>query len=167
MRSFLRFTTSLAIASLCGTALAAEQTHLLERARTGLETGVYQFDVLTGKNGSRRIDIRCVDECRADAASYHEDTNFQPVYAMVPKDGSPRFLSLWTSGSALRIMVHEVGGGSPKKLLEAGSRIPPAVSLDAKGDEVFTLCDEDHGCTEYHWSGDRYTTRRIGDWKAP
>lgn len=167
MRSCLRFTTSLAIALLGGTAFAAGQSHLIERARTGLETGVYQFDVLTGKNGSRRIDIRCVDECGADTALYNEDTNFQPVYAMVPKDGSPRFLSLWTSGSALRVMVHGVGGGSPKKLLEAGSRIPPALSLDAKGDEVFTLCDEDHGCTEYHWSGDRYAIRRIGDWKAP
>jgi len=76
------------------------------RGRTSNDAGaVYQFDAsVPGAKGSD-LTIRCVEACKRSAPPYREHVGASPTYVMLPKDGSTRFISVWTTGSAYRVMV--------------------------------------------------------------
>lgn len=157
-----------ALTALPASSAFAGQEGPAVRGRTSNGTdATFQFDASApGAKGSD-ITIRCIDGCKPGAPIYHEHVEVSPTYVMVPKDGSTRFISLWTTGSAYLVMVHDVAGTKVTKVLEHGSRIPPSsMGLDDQGNEFFTLCDEDHGCSEYHWKAGRYevTPRKGYHW---
>lgn len=128
------------------------------RGRTSNDAdAVYQFDASVPGAGGSDLSIRCVEACKRSARPYREHVGASPTYVMLPKDGSTRFISVWTTGSAYRVMVYDVAGPNVVKVLEHGSRNPPSsTGIDEQGNEFFTLCDEEHGCSEYHWRGGRY-----------
>jgi hypothetical protein len=138
------------------------------RGRTSNDAGaVFQFDASAPVARGSDITIRCIEACKHGLPAYREHVDVSPTYVMVPKDGSTRFISVWTTGSAYLVMVHEVGGPKVTKVLEHGSRIPPSsTGIDDQGNEFFTLCDEDHGCSEYHWRAGLYeaTARQDYHW---
>lgn len=131
------------------------------------DTSEYEFSAVRLKGDGADIFIRCVNECPQHSRDYKENSGYSPGWVFLPKDGSTRFISVWTSGSAYAVMVHDIGGPKVVKVLEAGSRIPPAVALDEQGNEYFQLCSEDAGCNEYHWRNGKYAIKFIRKWTNP
>jgi len=67
------------------------------RGRTSNDTdATFQFDASSPSAKGSDITIRCIDGCKGGAPVYHEHVDVSPTYFMVPKDGSTRFISLWT-----------------------------------------------------------------------
>ena len=162
MQSLMQFIRSFAIIAAVfpiSQVYANSPDDLVVRNRVSLDQGTFEFDVKDAGQAGANIDIRCISECSAHVPPYSENTGFAPVYVMLPKDDSPRFVSLWTSGSAYRVMVHQIGARKTEKLLEEGTRSPPVVSLDEQGNERITLCDKDKGCRIFQWTGERYIVK--------
>jgi hypothetical protein len=141
------------LATVFATNALADQAGPAIRGRTSNEAGaVFQFDASAADANGSDITIRCIEKCRKNAPVYREHVDAAPTSVTLPKDGSTRFISVWTTGSAYRVMVHDIAGPKVEKVMEHGSRIPPsAMGIDDKGEEFFVLCDEDHGCNEFHW----------------
>lgn len=168
MKSFLRFILSVALAAGPGVVDAeSSSAGILMLARTSNDISDFEFSAIRAKSGGADVIIRCIGECAKPTERYRENTGLSPGWVLLPKDGSTRFISVWTSGSAYAVMVHDIGGSKVVKVLEVGSRIPPSVALDAKGNEFFQLCTEDSGCSEYHWDGTKYIVKYIGKWANP
>ena len=81
---------------------------------------------------------------------------------MQPKDGSDRTLTVWTAGSAYRIVVYRLDGAAIHKVLDRGSRTPPAISFDGEGREQLKLCTTQ--CAVFLWSDDKgaYIEKQAG-----
>ena len=158
-RQSIRYLALTAAVLQTSLAYATSPDDLMVRNRASLDQGTFEFDVKDAGRSGANIEIRCIAECGAHVPTYSENTGFAPVYVMRPKDDSPRFVSLWTSGSAYRVMVHQVGAHKTEKLLEEGTRDPPVVSLDKQGNERMTLCDEGKGCRVLQWTGGRYVVK--------
>jgi hypothetical protein len=58
------------------------------------------------------------------------------------------------TGSAYRIVVYRLDEAGVHKVLDRGSRTPPAMSFDDRGREALRLCTP--SCTVLRWSDDRH-----------
>jgi len=164
----LPFILSACAALFGSTAIAAGSgSSVVVLARASNDVSEYEFSATRAQDGGADIVIRCVDACAKASPRYRENTGYAPGWVLLPKDGSTRFISVWTSGSAYAVMVYDVGGPKILKVLEAGSRTPPAVELDEQGNEFFQLCTEEDGCSEYHWRDGKYAVRFVRRWVNP
>lgn len=113
----------------------------------------YQVDVVRDKQpGVAHLQIACRHGCSA-VPSYREDFVDRPLYLMQPKDGVDRVVSVWTTGSAYRIVAYRLGEAGVRKVLDRGSRTPPAISFD-EGREMLKLCASE--CVVWHWSDNKH-----------
>ena len=114
----------------------------------------YRFDVLRdGDQAVRHLEVTCKPGC-AGWSAYREDFIDRPLYLMQPKDGADRVVSVWLTGSAYRIVVYRLDEAGVHKVLDRGSRTPPAMSFDDRGREALRLCTP--SCTVLRWSDDRH-----------
>lgn len=114
----------------------------------------YQIDVLRDRDrAAAHLMVACKRGC-ADGSVYREDFIDAPLYLMQPKDGADRLVSVWVTGSAYRIVVYRLGEAGVEKVLDRGSRMPPAVSFDETGREALRLCPS--ACSVWHWSDDKH-----------
>lgn len=114
----------------------------------------YHVDVARDKQpGRAHLQIACRPGC-SGAPSYHEDFADEPLYLMRPKDGADRVISVWVTGSAYRIVVYRLGEAGVQKVLDRGSRTPPAILFDEGWRETLKLCVSK--CTALHWSDDKH-----------
>ncbi len=108
-----------------------------------------------------RFQVDCKSGCTA-FSRYREDFIDTPLYLMQPRDGSDRTLTVWTTGSAYRIVVYRLDGAAIHKVLDRVSRTPPATSFDGKGREQLKLCTT--RCAVLLWSDDKgvYVEKQAG-----
>ncbi len=152
----------LALTALLPMMVYAKETDIEFRSTVFVGPYVYQLDILGDKReGSVRFRVDCKSGCTA-FSPYREDFIDTPLYLMQPKDGSDRTLTVWTSGSAYRIVVYRLDGAAIHKVLDRGSRTPPAISLDGKGSEQLKLCTNQ--CAVFLWSDDKgaYIEKQAG-----
>ena len=140
----------------------AQEADIEFRSTVFVGSYVYRLDILDGnREGPVRFQIDCKSGCTA-FSRYREDFIDTPLYLMQPKDGSDRTLTVWTTGSAYRIVVYRLGGAAIHKVLDRGSRTPPAISFDGKGREQLKLCTAQ--CAVFLWSDDKgaYIEKQAG-----
>lgn len=126
------------------------------RSTVDTDHGTYLIDVVreTASPG-RSLKISCESEC-TESVAYQEATIDNPVYLMVPRDGLDRVVTLWTTGSAYRVKVYSLDGISIKKVLEAGSKFPPDISVDDQGRERISVRIGNGKRTTYGWRNGAY-----------
>lgn len=130
------------------------------RSTVFTESALFRIDIAgPDKSHIRRLTIRCMDGCE-HLADYTEETINNPVYVMPPRDGVDRIVSLWTTGSAYRIVIYRLLSSGVTKLVSVGSSSAPEITFDSAGNEKVSWCVS-KDCYSIQWDGQSYQRKKI------
>lgn len=138
-----------------GAAVACQgKTLLLLDSNIGGTEYIFSVRRVSQENGTSKqvFEIRCV-AC-AKHMLLHEDTLDYPISIYRVSDESPLFFTLWTTGSAYRIRVFDVGSNGARSVLDVGATVPPQVFRDQSDRLVVSTGNRFHiSHSSYRWNG--------------
>ncbi|WP_298170494.1 hypothetical protein [Novosphingobium sp.] len=140
MRLFLFVVSLLPIDATAASVVAA--------LRVEADASAFTVQVTEGLTGGYQIAIDCTENC-AKAIHYRETTGDAPL-GLFSRDQNGLVFSIWSGGSAYRVMVWSVAGTSVQKVVELSSRGRPNFLSDANGRPVIEIFEGDSGIAPPH-----------------
>ncbi|WP_421838045.1 hypothetical protein [Novosphingobium sp.] len=126
----------------------ATAASLVAALRVEADASTFMVQVTEGLPGGNQIAIDCTENCTR-AVHYRETTGDAPL-GLFSRDQNGLVFSIWSGGSAYRVIVWSVAGTSVQKVVELSSRGRPNFLSDANGRPAIEIFEGESGFVPLH-----------------